>query len=259
MKEEAPRHFIDLDVYPDSLLPVLTQNWLRVTQTIPEDTLRQYGIVPWHIITMKYRLTQAFLHKDPAGILKLSAEIGHYIADANVPLHTTQNYNGQLTNQHGIHGFWESRLPELFSDDYDFFVGRATYLDDPQGTAWEAVLHAHAALDSVLQFDKNLNAKFPVDKKYSNEERGNGMVKIYSKEYSKAYHKMLSGMVERQMRSSILMVGNFWYTSWVDAGMPDLSEFEDFTFSELEKEKMKKEKNQWRIRLFKAREENDEN
>jgi hypothetical protein len=28
-----------------------------------------------------------------------------------------------LTNQKGIHGFWESRVPELFAEDYDYLVG----------------------------------------------------------------------------------------------------------------------------------------
>lgn len=52
---------------------------------------------------------------------KASADIGHYIADANVPLHTSENYNGQLTGQEGFHGFWETRLPELFIGSYSFF------------------------------------------------------------------------------------------------------------------------------------------
>ena len=108
VKEEAPRHFIDLDNYSDSLQKVLpTYSWKDVTEKISEDTLNKHGIVPWHINFMKYQLTEAFRKKDVRKILILSADIGHYIADANVPLHTTRNYNGQLTNQLGIHGFWE--------------------------------------------------------------------------------------------------------------------------------------------------------
>jgi hypothetical protein len=44
-----------------------------------------------------------------------------------------------LTGQTGIHGFWESRLPELYFDEYDFFVGPATYLPNVQLAAWEMV------------------------------------------------------------------------------------------------------------------------
>src|SRR5690606_32801322 len=106
-----------------------------------------------------------FKTKDARAILKLAADLGHYIADANVPLHTTENYNGQLTGQHGIHGLWESRLPELFTDEYDFFVGKASYVDNIQLQAWEAVIQAHEALDSVLLFENKLSLKFPEEKK----------------------------------------------------------------------------------------------
>ncbi|MFB0908934.1 MAG: zinc dependent phospholipase C family protein, partial [Spirosomataceae bacterium] len=147
---EAPRHYIDLDIYPDSVQKDLaTLRWDQAVEKYTEDTLQAYGIVPWHIATMKYRLEQAFLERDVRRILMLSADIGHYIADANVPLHTTENYNGQMTNQVGIHGFWESRLPELYSDDYDLLIGQADYVEKPLERSWQAVLDAHAALDSV--------------------------------------------------------------------------------------------------------------
>ena len=75
---------------------------------------------------MQQRLTKAFQDRDAKKIIQLSSEFGHYIGDAHVPLHTTENYNGQLTNQVGIHAFWESRIPELFADtEFDYFVGKA--------------------------------------------------------------------------------------------------------------------------------------
>jgi hypothetical protein len=169
-------------------------------------------------------LTAAFSRKDVKAILRLAADLGHYIGDINVPLHTTENYNGQLTGQYGIHGFWESRIPELLSDKYDFFVGKATYLPNPQLTAWDAVIQAHNALDSVFRFERELTQKFNDDKKYSFIDRGNITTKTYSQEFTTAYSDLLSGQVERQMRKSIKMTADFWYTAWVDAGQPNLNE-----------------------------------
>jgi hypothetical protein len=57
--------------------------------------------------------------------------------------------------------------------------------------------------------------------------RKNVLVKTYSQVYSTAYHQMLDGMVERRMRSSILTVGSFWYSAWIDAGQPELEELPD--------------------------------
>jgi hypothetical protein len=228
--EEACRHYIDLDYYEANVpIDTVPKYWKDAVAKYSEDTLKAYGIVPWHINLMKYKLTEAFKAKDVDRILKISADIGHYIGDAHVPLHSTENYNGQKTNQHGIHGFWESRLPELFSDKYDFFVGRAKYIDNVQMAAWAASEGSYAAKDSVLDFERKLNTTFGSDRKYSNEQRGQAMIKVYSKEYSEAYHNMLDNQVERRIRASVLTVGSIWYTAWVDGGQPDLINIQQTT------------------------------
>lgn len=219
---EAPRHYIDVDVYGDSAVYKLPRHWSQAVDIYTEDTLLTYGTVPWHIQKVANNLTHAFVAGDIRAILRLSADIGHYIADAHVPLHTTENYNGQLTGQHGIHGLWESRLPELFAGEYVFFIGKATYLHNIQMSAWEAVIGAHEALDSVLAFERNLTAEFASGKKYGYEERGNQTVKVYSQAFSARYHSLLAGQVERQMRRAVKMIGDVWYTCWVNAGQPDL-------------------------------------
>jgi len=226
-KAEAPRHYIDVDIYGDSAVYKMPRYWKDAVEMYSEDTLNAYGIVPYHIQRVSFWLTEAIKNKEVDQILRLSADIGHYIADANVPLHTTENYNGQLTGQYGIHGFWESRLPELFFDEYDLLTGKAEYVADLQLYAWDAVVKAHEALDSVLLFERQLTEKYPESKKYGYEERGQRTVRTYSYNFSKDYHRRLNGMVERRMRASIKMVGDFWMSCWVKAGQPDLSEFVD--------------------------------
>lgn len=252
MPEEAPRHYIDLDHYSDSAVFTMPRYWAQAVEKYSEDTLASYGILPWHIQTMYYRLRDAFMVKDPAKILKISAELGHYLADAHVPLHTTENYNGQLTGQEGIHAFWESRLPELFSNDYDFFVGKAEYLSNTQLAAWKAIESSHREVDSVLLQEKRLAEKLG-EKKYSFETKGRQTVKVYSADYSEAYHGILRGMVERQMRGAIKMIGDFWYTAWVDAGQPDLKQLINYTPSEEELKKNREELEQWKQQRITSR------
>lgn len=113
---------------------------------------------------MQAKLTAAFKEKDGAKILKLSAEIGHYIADAHVPLHASSNHNGQLTGQQGIHGFWESRIPELLAEkEWNFFIGKADYIQQPADFIWQRVLESAAAADTVLKYEKELSTSFPPD------------------------------------------------------------------------------------------------
>lgn len=229
VKAEGPRHFIDLDVYGDSAQHKLPRNWPDAVAKYGEDSLARHGVLPWHLTLVKYQLTEAFKYHDVPAILRLSADFGHYLADACVPLHTTRNYNGQFTNQHGIHGFWESRLPEMLAGGYDFFVGPAIYVDKPQQKAWDIIIRSHAALDSVFQFEKEVAAQLSEDKKYTFEERNNITVKTYSKAYTNSYHQKLKGQVERQMRYAVWLIGSFWYTCWVDAGQPDLNNLQPLT------------------------------
>ena len=224
VKEEAPRHYIDIDkygVYPYDSLP---RNWTDAVTKYGEDSLMAHGIVPWWIQTMLFRLTKAFSEKDQWKILKLSAEIGHYIGDAHVPLHASSNHNGQYSGQKGIHGFWESRVPELLADkEWDFFIGKAKYIDKPLQFIWDRVLESAAAADTVLSLEKKLSQQFPADQRFAYEERNGLLTKQYSSAYTIAYNKQLNNMVERRMRQSIFAVASFWYTAWVNAGQPDLS------------------------------------
>lgn len=250
--DEAARHYLDLDHYGDSALYKMPRYWKGAVEKYSEDTLKAYGIVPWHIERMFHRLKDAFMIKDRDQILKVSAELGHYLADAHVPLHTTENYNGQLTGQDGIHGFWESRLPELFSEQYNFFVGKAEYIPNTQLEAWKAITLAHTALDSVLIFERDLTRKFG-ERKFSFETKGKLTQKNYSREFSKAYHDALSGMVERHMRSCIRRIGSFWYTAWVDAGQPDLKKMIDYKPTEEELQKNRLELEEWKKSQYAAR------
>jgi hypothetical protein len=220
---EAEKHFIDLDVYGDSALVMLPKFWPEALEKFSEDSLRANGIGPWSAYQTMLSLTRAFEQKNTVAILRLSSDLGHYLGDLNVPLHTTENYNGQLTGQEGIHGFWESRVPELMATDYSLWVGKAEYVDRPQLEIWNAVANAHSQVDSVLSVERQLTNTFRGDQKFSYEERNGLTVRVYSREFTEAFAMALDGQIERQMKRSIKMIADFWYTAWINAGQPDLS------------------------------------
>jgi hypothetical protein len=232
---EAPRHYIDIDHYGQFPFRELPRKWEDAVAKYSEDSLQKFGIVVWWIPIMKQRLTAAFRKKDQARILKLSAELGHYIADAHVPLHVCSNHNGQLTNQLGIHAFWESRIPELLAEkEWDFFIGKAEYIAHPGDFIWKRILESAAASDSVLRLEKELNQRFREDLKYAFEIRNGFAIRQYSIAYALAYNRMLNNMVERRMRASIFAVASFWYTAWVDAGQPDLKNLSNKNFTDVD-------------------------
>lgn len=201
------------------------------------DHFSEYGIVPYHLEFTQRQLTKAFERGDARSILRICAEIGHYIGDAHVPLHTTENYNGAFTDQVGIHAFWESRLPELFADkNYDYFVGQATYIEDKRDFFWTAVLDSHQLLDSVLLIEKRLSETIPSDQQYCFEERLNRTIRTQCEAYARAYHEAMDGMVEARMRDAILAIGSSWATAWIDAGQPNLDALLDTSATEAELE-----------------------
>src|SRR5260221_11909098 len=84
------------------------------------------------------------------------------------------------------------------------------------------------------------------DRKFSFETKGKQTVKVVSMEYAKAYHRLLSGMVERQFRASVKMTGDIWYTAWVDAGQPDLKALIHYKPSEEELKEREEEVRIWK-------------
>ncbi len=230
--EEGPRHYIDIDHYGKYPYDSLPRKWKDAVSKYSEDSLNKHGIVPWWLQTMLYRLTTAFKEKNQAKILKLSAEIGHYIGDSHVPLHATKNHNGQYTGQKGIHGFWESRIPELLAEkEWDFFIGKAGFIKNPADFIWARVMESAAAADTVLRFEKELSLSVSPDQRYAFENRNGVMIRQYSSYYVNIYNEKIKGMVERRMRQSILAVASFWYTAWINAGQPDLTRLINKTFS----------------------------
>lgn len=246
VKDEGPRHYIDIDHYGDYPYPELPRKYKDAIAKFGEDSVKEYGIVPWHIQTMLGRLTDAFREKNFTKIMKNSTELGHYIADSHVPLHANSNHNGQFTNQKGIHGFWESRAPELLAEkEFDFFIGKAQYIENPAEYTWARVLESAKASDSVLRIERELTKELGSDQKYSFENRNGVVIRQYSSAFTIAFNKKLDGMIERRMRQSIFAVASFWYTAWVNAGQPDLRSLSKQKFSEADGKEFDALNQQW--------------
>lgn len=223
--DEAVRHYVDIDYYAEPPLnpfDSVPQYWKKAIEKYSEDTLKKYGIVPWQVEWVMRNLTQAFSEKNTERILLLSADLGHYVADAHVPLHTTLNYNGQLTGQEGVHSFWETRLVELYLSDFDLLVDEANYISNINQEIWTIVKTSHQLVPELLMAEKLARESIGKDQLYTYSERGTTDQKVPSIDYSKAFNDRLNGMVEKQLSSAIHAVSSFWYTAWINAGQPEL-------------------------------------
>ncbi len=220
---EAPRHYLDIDHYGRYPYENVPHSYKEAQEKFTEDTLMAHGIVPWHVETMYYRLRDAFAAKDRDLILKNSAEIGHYIADACVPLHASSNHNGQHTGQEGIHGLWESRIPELFEQkDFNLFVGHAQHIPNIRDYVWAMFLESAYLSDTVLAHEREVTQKMGEQNKYTITERGAAVIRTYTPEFTEAYMHSMGTMVEDRMRRSIKSIASIWVTAWIEAGQPSL-------------------------------------
>lgn len=243
---EDKKHYIDLEYYGDSPFDSLPINWNDAVKKYSEDTLLKRGINPWWINKLVYSLQIAFKDEDIDGILYLSASIGHYIADACTPLHTTKWYDGKTWNQKGIHSFWETRIPELEANSYNYFVGNADYIEKPPSYFWQLIKQSHEAVDTIYNIDNFLQTNFADDKKYVYEEKGTIIKKQYSNEFVSEFTKLSDGMVEHRMQMAVKAIAGAWVTAWVNAGQPELSRLDDRKITNKHQKELNDIEKMWR-------------
>lgn len=239
---EATKHFIDLEMFGDSAAWKMPLKWDDAVKKYGRDSLLKYGYVPYYIIIMKNRLTNAFRSGNKDSVLFYAADLGHYIGDANVPLHSSVNYDGQLSNQKGLHNLWESMIPEMELEQYSLHNHHeANYLSDPETAIWQAVRLAHELTKDVFEQEKEASKGFTDSTKFRVQIRNGREVKSFTPAFAKAYSERLGKTVNEQLLNSANLIADFWYTAWVDAGKPDLSKLLSKPFEKSDRKTMKKE------------------
>jgi len=221
---ESPRHFIDFEMYGADAAHKMPMDWQKAIQLYSKDSLLKYCYVPYHIIYIQGKLTQAFKMKNKDSILFYAADLGHYIGDIHVPLHTTVNYDGQLSNQKGLHSLWESMIPEIEIGNYRLYSAhQAIYLKNPSDAIWKVARASFNMVPEMLAKEKEVSAAFTEEEKYRVQIRRGRESKTYTSAFAKAYAASLKNSINDRLIQSADMIANFWYTAWVDAGKPDLS------------------------------------
>lgn len=220
---EDKKHFIDFEAFGDSASWKMPFAWNDAVVLYTKDSLLRHGYVPYHIMVVKEQLTKAFRNRIKDSVLFYAADLAHYIADAHVPLHTTLNYDGQLTNQKGLHSLWESLIPELELDGFDLrSQHHAKYLANPEQSIWTALRQAHILTSALFLQEREASKQFSDSTKYRRQVRRGKEVKSYTAEFAQAYSKRLGTTINRQLTRSADLIADFWYTSWVDGGRPTL-------------------------------------
>ncbi|HEY8659349.1 MAG TPA: zinc dependent phospholipase C family protein [Hanamia sp.] len=248
-RNEGPRHYIDIEDFGNLPLSSFPKTTKEVYKKYDSSFLNRTGYLPWYIQNITEKLTQAFKKRNKSEILFLSAELSHYVADAHMPLHTSSNHDGQLTNQKGVHALWESTLPQMFGDAYNFKTEPAKYITDIPDETWKIIAQSHSLVDTLLAIEKKVRNNFTDDNRYKKDSAGKTVMfynsPVFSDEYAKQFNKALGGMVEQQLRLSIYDVACFWYTAWVNGGSPNLLSLDDPHLTKQNRKNYKRELRAW--------------
>jgi len=223
-KTEDKKHFIDFEAYGDSAAWNMPWSWNEAVKKYGRDSLLEYGYAPYEIMAVKEKLTGAFRKQNKDSILFYAADLGHYLADINVPLHTSLNYDGQLTGQKGLHSLWESMIPELELKNYNLSSRhKARYLKNPEAQVWGAARRSFNLTKDLFRLEAEVSKNFTPEQKYRTQIRRDKEVKTYTTAFAKAYSKSLGNTINNQLIAATNLIADMWFTSWVDAGKPDLS------------------------------------
>ncbi len=225
-KDEQYNHFIDIDRYGKYPFNELPRDKAKAIEKFGFSVVQKNGFLPWRIAEFMDSLSYSILLNDKAKMLKYLSWLAHYVEDAHQPLHVTENYDGQLTNQPGIHSRFETELikyliskNELNFNTKDLLgnLKRNTLVKDKINFAFGIVLESYRFLDEILEADNFAKSQIPPEKLYRVEKRNGRTRYIYSEEYYSIMSERLKNLIYERMSSSAVKLALIWLSALRDA------------------------------------------
>lgn len=125
-KVEWTNHFMDLEIFDrafrsSKIAKPFEMDRLTFNAKFPE-VKDEAGRAYWRITELMTKLAQTVTALQPSNLalknrhelqiewLVAAGAIGHYVGDLGQPLHVSENFDGQLTHQKGLHAFFEDEL-----------------------------------------------------------------------------------------------------------------------------------------------------
>ena len=206
---ESPRHFIDIDAYPEFVAnDSINRDYNAFVLQHGSSTVINNGTLPWAIVRWEDSLKRAFQSGNWANAMQLSADLGHYVGDGHQPLHCTENYDGAMTNQNGVHSRYETSLVGKYQTSIVYTNDLATYVSDVSSYAFNFIYLSNKYVDSTLYGDSVATA-------FAGTNSSKDTV------YLRKYWELCGNQVILLMKTASRATADLIYTAWVDAGSPN--------------------------------------
>jgi hypothetical protein len=203
---ERMRHYIYLDKYGVFPYPTLPHNYERAKQKFFSWRINRDGMLPWQIGEYSLRLTKAMKAENWEEAKLDAAALAHYVADAHDPLHTTQNFDGQLTLQTGLSARFDIHLLDRYSKFFIMHPENAVKIDDPTEYAFQTCLASNVWVNLIIWSDL----------------RARESSTDYNDEYYDRFYNRVGPTVVHEINVAAHDAGSYWYTAWLNAGQPQL-------------------------------------
>jgi hypothetical protein len=204
---ESPRHFIDIDAYPEFVAHgFISQSYDTNVTLHGSSWIITQGVLPWAIVLWEDSLRRAFQQGNWSMAMQLSADLGHYVGDGHQPLHITSNYDGKDTHQRGVHSRYETDLVGRYQSSIYYSNDSASYVSDISNYVFDFIYTDYKYVDSVLYGDSVATAFADTDA---------GVV------YLQKYWDICGNQTFLLMKNASKSAADLIYTAWVDAGSPD--------------------------------------
>ncbi|BDU75024.1 phospholipase C/P1 nuclease family protein [Mesoterricola silvestris] len=204
---ERPHHYLNCEPYGGPAAVPLDENDAR--NALGPDLFRQSGQVTWTILARVHDLTEAFSAGDPYQVAYRSSILCHYVADLQVPLHTTTNHDGKETGQRGVHHRWEEGLVKRLvdRDGWEPEIRPASLGADPAGAPWAWLRESYALVAGVLRDDLSASSSAP-------------QVDAADAPYWTAFMQLQGPHVKEQLTLAAQRTARMILFAWDQAGRP---------------------------------------
>ena len=209
--EEPPRHFIDMDAYGPYPFRNLPRDFNEAVTVRGRDFVIKNGTVPWRTeevygllrTAFKDLPTRSYSRED---IKLFSSVMAHYVGDSHQPFHAALNYDGQLTNQHGIHARFETELFDRYRDRLRIAPSPAAQIPSVRDFLFTTLTDSFSHVDAILAADL---------------EAVKGRTH-YDDGYFAQMFERTGPIMEKRMSGAMTAVASLITSAWIEAGRPAL-------------------------------------
>jgi hypothetical protein len=212
--DETPRHFLDMDAYGPFPFTDLPHDYTEAVAKRGLDFVVKNGTLPWRAEEMANRLRDAFRQLASPNpqpwarddITLFTAVLAHYVGDAFQPFHACVNYDGQLTNQQGIHARFESELFDRNRDKLRIAPAAVAPVPIARELVFATLADSFTSVEPILAADRSAVIGRTA----------------YDDGYFARMWEQTGPIMEKRLSGAVTAVASIITQSWTDAGKPPL-------------------------------------